>query len=319
MTDAVSSVIEFRDVTRRYRARRSQSARTALRNLSLTVRIGETLAVLGPNGSGKSTMLSLALGLDRPDEGSVLLLGSAPTEIPRREGCIAAVHQTPSLDPLLTVRENLALHATLYGQRDHARRVPRLAAVLGLSDRLDDRVSTLSGGLARRADIARAWLSRPRLLVLDEPAVGLDIAARRELADVIFAREELPSESAVIIATHHAEIAERADAVVFLDRGKLVLSGPPREVCSRVAGGQSCVRTAMHADVPGEFTVNLSRHFVSDRVVFAGDPDHVSRLAGILAGAGTPFETGPTNLQDAYLIASGRSLVNGSTDGTEAG
>jgi ABC-type multidrug transport system ATPase subunit len=193
----------------------------------------ELVALLGPNGSGKSTLLRVLTGLHTPATGQRI----APTD--RRR--LGVVFQTPALDDLLTVRENLQLAASLcaVSRADANRRLAELAESIGLTDLLDQRAGRLSGGQRRRADLARALMGKPALLVLDEPTTGLDIDARARFwrtLDDLRAREDLT----VIAATHLGEEAERADRAVLLREGRVAAEGAPEQL--RAPLGQRVAR-----------------------------------------------------------------------------
>jgi ABC-2 type transport system ATP-binding protein len=197
--------------------------------VDLTVPEGEMLALLGPNGSGKTTLFRIASTLLSPTSGWARVFGDDVVERPaavRRH--IGVVFQAPSLDKHLTVRENLELQARLYGldAATRAKRLPELLGRLGVADRADDRVGALSGGLARRVDVARGLVHAPRLLLLDEPAAALDPRARRELMELLAAERDA-SGATIVMTTHLMEQAERADRVALLDHGRVVAEGSP--------------------------------------------------------------------------------------------
>ncbi len=201
----------------------------ALGGLSLEVRPGELFGLLGPNGSGKTTLFRIITTLMPPSAGAATVFGhetAAAPEAVRRS--LGVVFQQPALDAELTVRENLRFHGALVGLGGRALddRIGALLDGFGLADRADDRVKTLSGGLARRADLARGLLHRPPLLLLDEPTTGLDPTARRELWAAL-ARLRRDEGTTVVVATHLMEEAARCDRVAILDRGRLVALGTP--------------------------------------------------------------------------------------------
>ncbi|MEM1041508.1 MAG: ABC transporter ATP-binding protein [Bacteroidota bacterium] len=201
----------------------------ALDGLSFEVQPGELFGLLGPNGSGKTTLFRIVTTLMPPSGGSATVDGYGTTEDPtavRRR--LGVVFQQPALDAELTVRENLRFHGVLVGLGGAALddRIAALLGHFGLSDRTDDRVKTLSGGLARRADLARGLLHRPPLLLLDEPTTGLDPTARRELWAAL-GRLRRDEGTTVVVATHLMDEAERCDRVAILDRGRLVALGAP--------------------------------------------------------------------------------------------
>ncbi len=207
--------------------------RPALDGVSLTVAPGERVALLGPNGGGKTTLFRCVTTLLKPDDGTVAVFGfdtqAEPAAVRQRLG---VVFQSAALDGVLTVRENLNTHAALSGLSGAVART-RVAEALdavSLADRADDRVKSLSGGLARRADLARVLLHRPPLLLLDEPTVGLDPTARRELWDALDALRR--QGTAQLVATHLLDEAEACDRVAILDRGRVVADGTPAALTS---------------------------------------------------------------------------------------
>tara|TARA_R110000782_G_scaffold54637_8_gene115499 strand:+ start:39250 stop:40152 length:903 start_codon:yes stop_codon:yes gene_type:complete len=189
----------------------------------------ELVALLGPNGSGKSTLMRVLTGLHRPASGTV----ASPAD--RRS--LGVVFQTPAVDDLLTVRENLRLAAALAGiSTNEARaRADRLTETIGLSDILTTRCGRLSGGQRRRADLARALMGNPTVLILDEPTTGLDIDARARFwrtIDAVRKDEHLT----VLLATHLGEEAERADRAVLLREGRIVAQGTPEQLRGPLGG-----------------------------------------------------------------------------------
>ncbi len=211
-------MIRLEAVTKSYPNQRQQ--RPALSDLSLRIDSGEIIAVVGPNGAGKSTLLGLLSGVLKPTSGSVS--GS-----PR----CSVVLQRTALDHLLTVRENAVLFARVYGvpAPERGKRLDEVAKITGLTDRLDERVGSLSGGLARRADLLRAMMVGPELLILDEPAAGLDRESHRAIIDTL---DELRRSMgvAIVLSTHDLADAARADRVLLLREGVLVASGAPSEL-----------------------------------------------------------------------------------------
>ncbi len=201
----------------------------ALCDVSFAVRAGETCGLLGLNGAGKSTLFQILTGLFGADSGRALLAGhdtarSAPAALART----GIVFQSQALDPDLTLAQSLGHHAAMHGMRA-ARRGPAIAAALALfdlSDHRDKAARTLSGGTRRRAEIARALLPAPDVLLLDEPTQGLDPAARRGLVSHL-RRLAADRGLAVLWATHLVEEVEAADRIVVLHKGTLRHDGPP--------------------------------------------------------------------------------------------
>ncbi len=297
--------LEARGLTRTYPARRGAPAITALDRFSITIHAGEHVALLGPNGAGKSTFLRLVCALDRADRGEILLFGAPPARARRRLGVI---FQRPALDPVLTIRENLALAASLYGLSDARDRVDAAAASVDIADRLDSRVGSLSGGLARRADLARALLAEPDLLLLDEPTTGLDHAARARFLDAIEERRRERPDLTILMSTHLMDEAERATRVALLDRGRLVADAPPQELRASVGAGR-----LIHTSIAARSALEGARLEIAERdgrLCATGGPEQLEHAATQLIAAGVAFEVAPPTLGDAYLHLTGRDLTD---------
>lgn len=208
----------------------------ALDDVSLTVGAGDFVALLGVNGAGKTTLFSLVTRLYDNVSGCIEVFGH---DLRRTPGPALAemgvVFQSRALDADLTVAQNFAYHAALHGlPAELARsRAAEVAAQVGLSDLIRTRVSRLSGGQQRRAEIARALLHRPRLLLLDEPTVGLDVQARAEVARVV--RDLTAHEGVgVLWATHLLDEIDSSDTVVILHKGRVLAT----ERADRLAGSR---------------------------------------------------------------------------------
>lgn len=207
----------------------------ALDGVSLSLEPGRFTALLGPNGAGKSTLFQILTGLFVADSGSVRVLGADlaadPTAALARLGI---VFQQPSLDLDLTVEQNLAYHAGLHGIGGRRRRdaIEEALALFGQSETRRQRVRTLSGGNRRKIEMARALMSAPALLLLDEPTQGLDPASRRDLV-LHVSRLVRERDLGVLWATHIVSEVEAADRVVVLHRGRVIEDGAPADVVAR--------------------------------------------------------------------------------------
>lgn len=210
---------------------RDFGARHALRDVSLEVAAGETVALLGANGAGKSTLLGILAGILRPTAGNATVAGlQVPGDETRLGRVVGFVPQGESLYPELTVRENLMFFGRAHGvaRRDATERIGQLSRDLGLDDRLGDRAGALSGGLRQRATIAASLMHDPKVLLLDEPAAGLDLLARERLGATL--RALRGRERAILVSTHHVADAVRdADRVIVLSRGAVAASLPASE------------------------------------------------------------------------------------------
>lgn len=213
----------------------SYGDRVALRALDLHINSREVLGLLGANGSGKSTLLRILATLAPGFEGHVEVLDldmrKHATDIRRR---IGVVFQQPSLDKKLTVEENLECAGNLYGLYGARLReaVRVMLERMRLGDRAHDIAATLSGGLRRRVEIARALLHSPAMLLLDEPSAGLDAVSRRELWQAIDSLTDVT----VIISTHDAAEAARCGRLLLLHEGRRLAEGTPQELLARIGG-----------------------------------------------------------------------------------
>jgi ABC-2 type transport system ATP-binding protein len=202
----------------------------ALDGADLQLQRGELLALLGPNGAGKTTAIGLLLGLVRADAGSARLFGRDPQRIEARRR-IGVMLQNAELPPTLRVGELLRLTASYYPD---PRALPEAAALAGIADLLKRPYAKLSGGQQRRVQFALALCGRPELLFLDEPTVGMDIAARQQLWATV--RQLVAEGCAVLLTTHYLEEAEAlADRVGVMSRGRVIHEGSVDELRARVA------------------------------------------------------------------------------------
>ena len=210
---AAAPVLEAWGLTKRF------GGRVALREVSLSARRGEIVAVIGPNGAGKTTLLSILAGVLAPDAGTV---GRAPREV-------GWVPQQAALYSKLSVAENLRLFARLEGCPDVDGAVERMLAQADLRDRADDQAGELSGGNRQRVNIAIGLLAEPAVLLLDEPSAGLDARQRERLWS--FVRRLAADGTAVVYSTHDVREAERhAHQVVVVADGELLFIGPSRDL-----------------------------------------------------------------------------------------
>lgn len=212
--------------------------RQALREVSFAVEPGEMVGLLGPNGGGKTTLFRILATLLRPTTGDASLSGRSVLRDPHGvRSVLGVVFQRPSLDIKLTVMENLRHHGNLHGLSgpDLRERCGRALGALGLTDRARDRVESLSGGLARRVELAKSILHRPSILLLDEPNTGLDPNARREFVDYLDLLRKRDGVT-VLLTTHFLEEAERCDRVGIMHEGRLVAYDAPEKLKEAVGG-----------------------------------------------------------------------------------
>jgi ABC-2 type transport system ATP-binding protein len=243
---ADGSVLACRDLRKRY------GERLAVDGVGFQVAAGETYGLLGPNGAGKTTTISMICGLLRRDGGEVTVAGVSLDRDPGAvKAAIGYVPQDVALYQDLTGRENLRFWARMYGLAggELADRVDGALTVVGLTERAGDKVAAYSGGMQRRLNIAAGLLHRPRLLVLDEPTVGVDPQSRNAILENV---EALGGEGvAVLYTTHYMEEAERlCDRVGIIDQGRLIAEGTRRELVATI-GERDRIELAASGDLVG--------------------------------------------------------------------
>jgi ABC-2 type transport system ATP-binding protein len=204
----------------------------ALNDVSFSLAEGEYASLLGPNGAGKTTLFQILTGLFVSEKGNVLI-----NNFDMRSNAINAlahigvVFQQITLDMDLTVMENLKFHSNLHGinDKEFKKRVIIELEQVNLSDRINDKVRSLSGGQKRRVELARSLLHKPKLLLLDEPTVGLDPQSRRDLLDYVIKLKK-ERKMAVLWATHLVDEAEKSDTVIILNKGKIIKKDTPQNI-----------------------------------------------------------------------------------------
>jgi ABC-2 type transport system ATP-binding protein len=226
--------VEVDHVTHRY------GDRVALDSVAFSVARGEIFALLGPNGGGKTTLFRILSTSFLPTSGTARIGGIDIHEPHAVRPHIGVVFQAPGLDKRLTVVENLRHHGHLYGIVGSAlrSRMDELLARFKLTDRSHEIVEKLSGGLARRVELAKGLLHRPDVLLLDEPSTGLDPGARRDLWEVLRGLEGVT----ILLTTHLMDEAERCGRVLILNEGKTVAVGAPDTLRAEIGGDVVTIR-----------------------------------------------------------------------------
>jgi ABC-2 type transport system ATP-binding protein len=292
----------------------------AVRGIDFEVAAGEVFGLLGPNGAGKSTTIGMLTTTIAPTRGTAALAGYDVVRQPRQaRGVSSVVFQEPVVDRGLTGRANLELHARLWGvdMRRARGRIAELAATLGVAELLERPVASYSGGQRRRLEIARALVSRPRVLFLDEPTVGLDPRIRLELLDAIAALR-LREETTIVLTTHYLEEAQRlGDRVAIMHAGAIVALDTPASLLAGVGG------ELLEVHVEGDVSVALAAlgarglaaaesYVVGSTLTVplghatAGDALAALDSAGVPTGA---ISTRRPTLDDVYLRLTGDELA----------
>ncbi len=292
--------IRLRGVVKRY------GAITAVDGLDLDVPEGTCVGLLGPNGAGKSTTMRLLTAQSIADEGELELLGyTLPGESKQARAELGVTPQLDNLDTTLTVAQNLLVFTHLYRvpRAERGAAIERALEMAKLVDRRDTRVDKLSGGMRRRLLIARALVHRPRLVLLDEPTVGLDPQVRQELWSLI---DALRTEgTTILMSTHYIEEAQRlCDTVLIMSQGKAVATGTPADLVREHAGDTALevygppARLAEDEAEAGASGLRTRRTGTSISIL---DVDGRN-------GHGFEGERRPANLEDVFVLLTGEEI-----------
>jgi ABC-2 type transport system ATP-binding protein len=275
MSESEEVVLSAENLTKRF------GDREAVSDVSFEVRAGEVFGFLGPNGAGKTTTIRMLVGLARPDRGRVRIRGlDLAHHFTRAMAHVGAIVEAPDLYRYLTGRENLEHFARMLPSGASGR-IEELAGMVALSGRLDDKVSTYSLGMRQRLGIAQALLGEPDVLILDEPANGLDPAGIREIRQLVrrLARER---GIGVFVSSHLlSEIEQTCDRVAIIHRGRTLAAGPVRELSARAGSDRVRVRarpSAKAAEILSAFGPVESRPILVDDENEADDGVVVARI-----------------------------------------
>jgi len=291
----------------------------AVQGIDFTVEPGEVLGLLGPNGAGKSTTIGMLTTTVRPTSGSARLAGHDVRTKPLAARRVSSVvFQESVVDRSLTGRRNLDLHARLWGVEGKTarKRIEELGAMVGVRDLLDRPVSTYSGGERRRLEIARALVSDPRVLFLDEPTVGLDPRIRAELLDLI-AELRTRGELTILVTTHYLDEAERlSDRVAIMHAGAIVALDTPERL--RASLGRELVELRVDGDATAALAALRSRGIARDdaftvgatvTVPLNGHSSHEAIAAIHELGLADAVSARRPTLDDIYLRLTGGRLA----------
>lgn len=303
-----NSAIEVSGVWHRYRDR------VAIEDISLSISNGEVFALLGPNGGGKTTLFRLLSTLLAVQQGEIRIFGHELSKNPTTvRQLIGVVFQAASLDKKLTVRENLVHQGRLYGLdsgtiRD---RTAELLNRLDLTDRADDLVETLSGGLRRRVELAKGMLHRPRLLLMDEPSTGLDPGARSVLWDHLMQLRDDDGVT-VLLTTHLLEEADKADRIGILDHGHLVALDAPEALKDTLGGDSITIETADPSGLAEEISARLDQRaqVIDGRVRIERQDGHqwIARIVEEFPGRIDAITLGKPTLEDVFIARTGHAF-----------
>ena len=286
-------ILQAKNISKRY------GNHLVVDHIHLQFEKGTFNAILGPNGAGKSTTISMLIGLKQPTQGEIIYEPGTK---------IGVVFQTSVLDEMLTVRENLIIRAKQYkGLKPN--RVSDLIDRLGLSAFQKQKYGTLSGGQKRRVDIARALLSQPDILFLDEPTTGLDIQTRKSIWDLLYQlqREEGMT---VVLTTHYLDEADEADQIYIVDHGKVIAQGSALDIKSQYAKNilkirfkerqqiESLKASGMSVEQQGQLEYFFQPESEREAI------DYLVQVRDKLAH----FEFRPGTMDDAFIALTGREV-----------
>jgi ABC-2 type transport system ATP-binding protein len=301
-------IIQIQRLTHRY------GERTALAEVSLEVHAGEIFGFLGPNGSGKTTLFRILSTLIAPVEGKVLMEGmdlASERDAIRRH--IGVVFQSPSLDKQLTAEENLRHHGHLYGLKgaELEGRIDEMLKRVGLAQRPRELVGKFSGGMRRRVELAKGLLTRPKILLLDEPSTGLDPGARIDLWRYL---REIRDEAGVtiLVTTHLMDEAEHCDRLAIMDSGKVAACDTPGALKSRIGADVITLSTddapALAAAVRERFGIAVEQVDSTVRIERERGHEFIPQLVEAMVGRIRSVSLGKPTLEDVFIHVTGHGF-----------
>ena len=310
----MKNVIEVRGLRKTY-----PGGAEAVKGIEFDVAAGEVFGLLGPNGAGKSTTIGMLTTTIRPTSGTARLAGFDVAAEPLAARAVSSVvFQDPTVDRALTGRRNLELHARLWGvpRREAGPRIEELVRTLGLAELVDRPVGSYSGGERRRLEIARALVSQPLVLFLDEPTVGLDPRIRHELLDAIGGLRD--RETTILVTTHYLDEAERlCDRIAIMHAGRIVALDTPEELLAGL--GAEILELRVNGEATRALAALRSHGIAAEDAFTLGStltvPLHertgaqaIAALEG-LALPTTAVSTREPTLDDVYLRLTGDRLA----------
>jgi len=304
----MSSIIESQQLTKKY------GDLTAVDGIDLSIQEGEVFGFLGPNGAGKTTTMKMIYCFIQPTSGKLTVAGMDVTENPRQiKSILGVVPQDNNLDPDLTVYGNLMAYSRYFKlPKDVARkRTEELLALMQLSEKRKVVIDDLSGGMRRRLTIARGLINNPKILILDEPTVGLDPQARHLIWQKV--RQFRSQGITIILTTHYMdEAAYLCDRLVIMNQGKILTEGKPEELVQKYVGDEVVELKGIQTEVADAVTRRFKdkyhlEHFGDSLYIFAQDGKSI--LSSLTEVKADKIIHRDADLEDVFLKLTGRSLV----------
>tara|TARA_A100001037_G_scaffold299312_1_gene324658 strand:- start:55860 stop:56795 length:936 start_codon:yes stop_codon:yes gene_type:complete len=293
----------------------SYGQKIALNNFSCEVRKGEIFALLGPNGGGKTTLFKILATLLPLQKGSVNIFNLGLTDSPQEiRKFIGVVFQNPSIDLKLTVKENIIHHGRLFNitGKTLLHRMEKNLEHFNLNERKNDLAENLSGGLRRRLELSKTLITKPKILLLDEPSTGLDPAVRIDLSTELkrLRREE---KTTIVITTHHMDEAERCDRVGIIHEGKLIAKGMPEELKKEISND---IVVKIETNIPKELQNHISDKLrlnstISDESLYINttkNNDSIHKLYGLFSDQIQSITFSQPSLEDVFVQKTGHKF-----------
>ncbi len=299
-------LLQVRGLSKRY------AGVEVVRQLDLSIGVGQCYGIIGPNGAGKTTTIRMCLGLAEPAAGDIRLLGlPVPAQAARARMRVGVVTQFDSLDPDFTVSENLLVYGRYFGMTDAAirERIPGLLEFAALRHKADAPIQELSGGMKRRLSLARALIHDPQLVFLDEPTTGLDPQARHLIWDRL--KGLLAQGKSILLTTHFMDEAERlCDRVLVLDQGRRLDEDTPLALLGRHVEAQVLEVYGQRVDEAPALLAPLAHRLERSGDTLFAYAGHAAPLLDALAplGDGVRALQRSANLEDVFLKLTGRQL-----------
>ncbi len=289
----------------------------ALEALDMKIKSGQIFCLLGPNGSGKTTTINLINGLLEPTRGDITVLGMNPSKSRKTVlQKISLVPQETALYNDLTARENLLFHARYYGvnRKFISKRIDNVLGIVQLENRQNDRVGTFSGGMQRRLALARALLTEPEILLLDEPTLGVDVQSRNAIWEQI--RTLASVGKTVILTTNYMEEAEElGEQVLIIDKGKPVASGSPNELKRHIGQKQMIIHFTetkyakqVYDEIAEDYEVTCTRNQLNVNTNALNIQFQLLEQLSKYEEYMNHIEYSEPNLQDVFLHFTGKAL-----------